>query len=98
MEGQVGRFEKKFSFLFPFTSVSHLSTGHERGTKIRKGQENAQMADRKGRETKVFLPCRGTNFEKTSKNAHDTLQGICAIKRAAALITGVLPVKRTVNN
>ena len=29
------------------------------------------MAERKGRKTEVFLPCRGTNFEKTSKNAHD---------------------------
>ena len=30
------------------------------------------MAERKGRKTEVFLPCRGTNFEKTSKNAHDS--------------------------
>ncbi len=33
------------------------------------------MAERKGRKTEVFLPCRGTNFEKTSKNAHDSLAG-----------------------
>ena len=32
------------------------------------------MAERKDRKTEVFLPCRGTNIEKTSKNARDSLQ------------------------
>ncbi len=34
------------------------------------------MAERKGRKTEVFLPCRGTNFEKISKNAHNSFQGL----------------------
>ena len=39
------------------------------------------MAERKGRKTEVFLPCRGTNFEKTSKNAHDSRPKSFHVKR-----------------
>ena len=74
MEGQVGRFRKKVPFLFPFTPVSQLRSWSEKGTKIRKWQENAQTAERKGGKPEVFLPCRGTNFEIISKNAYDSLQ------------------------
>ena len=33
------------------------------------------MAERKGRKTEVFLPCRGTNFEKNPKNARASPTG-----------------------
>jgi len=67
-------FSEEIFFFVPFYPCFASVHWHEKGTKIRKWQENAQMAERKDRKTEVFLPCRGTNIEKTSKNARDSLQ------------------------
>ena len=51
-----------FEIFVPFCSFFATPNWQEKGTKIRKWQENAQMAEKKGRKTEVFLPSRGTNF------------------------------------
>ena len=55
-------FLEEFLIFVPFCSFFATPNWQEKGTKIRKWQENAQMAEKKGRKTEVFLPSRGTNF------------------------------------
>ena len=55
-------FLEEFLIFVPFCSCFATRNWQEKGTKIRKWQENAQMAEKKGRKTEVFLPFRGTNF------------------------------------
>ena len=62
-------FSEEFFIFVPFSPASQPRIWQEKGTKIRKWQENAQMAEIKSRKTQVFLPLRGTNFQKTAKNA-----------------------------
>ena len=55
-------FSEEFFIFVPFYSCFTTRYWQEKGTKIRKWQENAQMAEKKGRKTDVFLPFRGTKF------------------------------------
>ena len=55
-------FLEEFLIFVPFCSFFTTPNWQEKGTKIRKWHENAQMAEKKGRKTEVFLPSRGTNF------------------------------------
>ena len=73
MKDAVGRFQSNFRILFPCCTYSVPLFFQKREQNFKKLPGNAQLASAEAQKPEFWRLKRGTNSEKTSENAQDSL-------------------------